>query len=1004
MNTVMSENKPTTDSELLLQIVGYNQEAYQHLYNRYSATIYSLIKEIVSNPKLAEKILLNVFSVFLKRIEYYSTTSNNVFTWLTLLARNISLDVLKRMKFVEDIPIYSDEYEIEFILPNLSNEIELLNLDERNILSEKVRSWKSQLSEIQNLILSLVYFEGLNEEEIAKRLTVPASQVRNKIIAIMDLLYQQFTGKSSASVKNTDIFNLIKLEPLGCVSSEERMILNHMRENNAEFLWKELGEVQNLIALLSTTIPIIYPPNDLNDQLNRNFIEILQGADVEYPIISPEPPIFKHKNDPLPEVIKLPEIIEKKEKEAQIKFKEPDPVNNELLRRPANPVIKEKPAEVAAELPKEKTLQSKIEATPNSVKEVVQLSEPQKFKIEATPPVGENKTNTAITENKPIIKPEVPKPAIKDEVIVKNKLTPTSSINLKEFFKNDKPIASKPEPITLKDLEDKIKPETRNEIADKINIKNNDQDEILSKQVKTPVEDNPVKPVAENKNIEYNSDIKIKTNLPPKEFRFSGGNLSTKEKPENKPDQSKQSVVKDQSVEKDSKGLPITEKFKVNNDSSLEIKGEIKIRSHVTERPVRPAHNLNLKTEQAKDVQSIKNEKADTTPALPEVKPVVKTQVNNNSIYQLTESKKSIEKPISSQQTAPIKKIEKPVEVKSADLKPTQEFAGVKPLAEKSALKIRETRFDDSEKPNNETAKTPSKESAKIQVKKSRLDESSQISSPSEKADLNLDDIEEDINLNSATGSYDNEAPGSKKNQRRNIFIAAALFAVLAVSGIFIYLQLGQGPDNKETVSSKPVENKQIAEVLNTTTPTDSVQTIATTETLPINTEIVEQPVKNEPKVNLPPLPETLSKEESTYFALNEENNPLLENKTEIKQIAAAKTETTLPPTKKAPVEEEPAFFVAVEEMPQLIGGLKQLQSKIKYPEIAKRVGVEGKVLVQALVDENGNVISVNTLKGIGSGCDEEAMDAVKNSKFTPGKQRGKNVKVQVTIPIVFKK
>ena len=70
----MSENKQTTDSELLLQIVGYNAEAFEQLYNRYSATIYSLIKEIVSNPKLAEKILLNVFSVFLKRIEYYSTT------------------------------------------------------------------------------------------------------------------------------------------------------------------------------------------------------------------------------------------------------------------------------------------------------------------------------------------------------------------------------------------------------------------------------------------------------------------------------------------------------------------------------------------------------------------------------------------------------------------------------------------------------------------------------------------------------------------------------------------------------------------------------------------------------------------------------------------------------------------------------------------------------------------------------------------------------------------
>ena len=95
MIATMTENKQTTDSELLLQVVGYNQSAFEQLYSRYSATIYSLIKEIVSNPKLAEKILLNVFSVFLKRMEFYSTTSNNIFTWLTLLSRNISLDVLK---------------------------------------------------------------------------------------------------------------------------------------------------------------------------------------------------------------------------------------------------------------------------------------------------------------------------------------------------------------------------------------------------------------------------------------------------------------------------------------------------------------------------------------------------------------------------------------------------------------------------------------------------------------------------------------------------------------------------------------------------------------------------------------------------------------------------------------------------------------------------------------------------------------------------------------------
>lgn len=101
--------------------------------------------------------------------------------------------------------------------------------------------------------------------------------------------------------------------------------------------------------------------------------------------------------------------------------------------------------------------------------------------------------------------------------------------------------------------------------------------------------------------------------------------------------------------------------------------------------------------------------------------------------------------------------------------------------------------------------------------------------------------------------------------------------------------------------------------------------------------------------------------------------------------------------------EEEPAFFVAVEEMPEPIGGIAKIQSNIVYPEIAKRAGVQGRVFVKAFVDENGNVQKVELIKGIGAGCDEAAMEAVKKTQFKPGKQRGKPVRVQVSIPILFK-
>lgn len=105
---------------------------------------------------------------------------------------------------------------------------------------------------------------------------------------------------------------------------------------------------------------------------------------------------------------------------------------------------------------------------------------------------------------------------------------------------------------------------------------------------------------------------------------------------------------------------------------------------------------------------------------------------------------------------------------------------------------------------------------------------------------------------------------------------------------------------------------------------------------------------------------------------------------------------------KKIIVEEEPQFFVAVEQQPEPIGGLAALQEKVVYPEIAQRAGVEGKVYVMAYVNEEGIVEKAEVMKGIGAGCDEEAVKAVLETRFTPGKQRGRPVRVKMGLPIVF--
>lgn len=109
------------------------------------------------------------------------------------------------------------------------------------------------------------------------------------------------------------------------------------------------------------------------------------------------------------------------------------------------------------------------------------------------------------------------------------------------------------------------------------------------------------------------------------------------------------------------------------------------------------------------------------------------------------------------------------------------------------------------------------------------------------------------------------------------------------------------------------------------------------------------------------------------------------------------------PPKKDTTEDSNSTVFVIVQRMPKLIGGIAKLQSKVRYPKLAKEAGIEGKVYVKFIINEKGQVVNPRIIRGIGGGCDDAALKAVKTAKFTPGLQRGKPVKVWYTIPIVFK-
>lgn len=100
----------------------------------------------------------------------------------------------------------------------------------------------------------------------------------------------------------------------------------------------------------------------------------------------------------------------------------------------------------------------------------------------------------------------------------------------------------------------------------------------------------------------------------------------------------------------------------------------------------------------------------------------------------------------------------------------------------------------------------------------------------------------------------------------------------------------------------------------------------------------------------------------------------------------------------------EDGVYLVVDKPPQLIGGLEALHKTVVYPEAAYKAGVEGRVFVQFVVDEEGNPSDVKISKGLPLGCNESAMDAVRKAKFIPGEFRGRKVKVRHTLFINFRK
>jgi protein TonB len=172
----------------------------------------------------------------------------------------------------------------------------------------------------------------------------------------------------------------------------------------------------------------------------------------------------------------------------------------------------------------------------------------------------------------------------------------------------------------------------------------------------------------------------------------------------------------------------------------------------------------------------------------------------------------------------------------------------------------------------------------------------------------------------------------------------------------------------------------------------------------------VFEPMIDVPSTEIPPPPEIIVQQPQLIAVPDEE-----EIEEEIKFIFDVEvTEDTkveeYKPIEIPKIEEEDVdqIFVVVEENAQPKGGISEfyrfVSTNIKYPAQARRLLVEGRVYVEFIVGKDGKIFNAAAIKGIGAGCDEEAVRIIMSAPpWNPGKQRGKPVRQRMVLPITFK-
>lgn len=187
-----------SDIELMRKVSEFDSKALELLYNRYSPILFTMVKKIAGEEKYCEEILSDVFVIIWRKSNLFDFDYGNVYSWVINLTRNKALDFLSRQNDSTSLPEYDDSFEDENIIPHSILKSELpeikLALDRKEFIDKAFK----KLTDAQQYVINLAYYEGLTSDEIAARLHIPPQTVKAKIKVAVNILRDNLSKGEAA--------------------------------------------------------------------------------------------------------------------------------------------------------------------------------------------------------------------------------------------------------------------------------------------------------------------------------------------------------------------------------------------------------------------------------------------------------------------------------------------------------------------------------------------------------------------------------------------------------------------------------------------------------------------------------------------------------------------------------------------------------------------------------------------------------------------------------------